>query len=73
MARHCHLCQYLAAAKYIRIPQAYLGVKEVDRDSEQEDHHEEGEELLQSRVNIRSTATSSLVDVVVLTSMYAVR
>jgi hypothetical protein len=73
MARHCHLCQYLAAAKDVRIPQAYLGVKEVDRDSEQEDHHEEGEELLQSRVNIRSTATSSLVDVLVLTSMYAVR
>jgi hypothetical protein len=55
------------------IRKAYLGVEEIDWDSEQEDHHEECEELLQSCVNIRSTAKAALVDVVVLTSMYAVR
>jgi hypothetical protein len=45
----------LAANSLGNLLQAYLGVEEIYGDTAQENHHEEGEELLQNRLASSST------------------
>jgi hypothetical protein len=63
MARHCQLVLVIGRGKRPWILwQTYLGVEEIYRNPEQEDHHEEGEELLQTTLASTST-TKPLIDV----------
>jgi hypothetical protein len=61
MARHCQLVLVIGRGKRPWILwQTYLGVEEIYRNPEQEDHHEEGEELLQNALASSSTTVECL-------------
>jgi hypothetical protein len=49
----------LAANSLGNLLQAYLGVEEIYGDTEQEDHYEEGEELMQNILASSSTTVES--------------